>query len=765
MSARAQQRTRRRTGDPWSVARLRAIAVLAIVLVAGGCEDTPLGLSGGIPCCGNPSPPPPLSAGNISRFAYTVNATDNTLSTFLVDATTGRLTPIGYVLTGAAPVAVATDPDSKYLYAANRDDDTVSAFVVDEHTGALSEMAASPYTVEAEPVALLVTPNGNSLYVANRAGESISVFTINATDGSLTARPSASTLGRSPTSLAVDATSSFLFIGNSEIGATPASVASYSIDSTTGVLSLVDTEPVGQGAMEIARHPGGAFLYAVSDGLGNVAVLSVSGGTLAVVTPSTVTAGVGAAEIVFTPSGATAYVINGTDPTPTPHPTIRQYTVDTGSGALTEVDLVDVTAGTTLAGALVDPLGKRLYVTNSGSVDVFVYDIDATTAALTAASTTRSQRGPQGLALVTRGVAAAAQAQFAFILNQGASTISSYDVNATSGVLSPNGAQLLTSGLDTPRAMAVDPFARFVYVAHASNEISAYRINAANGSLPSVDTVTAGVDPSVTVGVDPTAVTIEPSGRFAYAAGSTTAGATGWQVVVLTIDQTTGVLTEVTGAGLDTGTLPVSITVDPTGRFLYTVDSGSDSVSAFTIDPATGLLTSVGAALSVADDPRSVAVDGSGRFAYVVSAGSTLNQIQGFAINAATGELSSLMSPLATGANPQAAAADPTGRFVYAANAKANTITPYAIDIEDVSDASMGELTAGSVSTPTGTSPTALAAEPGGKFIYVTNQASNSLATYSINQTTGNLTRVSSASIPSGVFTTPIAIGLARLIE
>jgi DNA-binding beta-propeller fold protein YncE len=219
------------TGDPRLFVRIRAVIVLAIVLVAGACEDTSIGPGGGIPCCGNPNPPPPLLAGDIARFTYVANATDNTLSTFLVDANTGRLTPIGYVLTGAGPAAVATDPASKYLYVANRDDDTVSAFVVDEHTGTLSEMADSPYTAGDEPVALLVTPNGNTLYVANRADGSISVLTINATDGSLTARPSAFISGRSPTSLAVDATGSFLFVGNSEINGDPASVSSFAIDS------------------------------------------------------------------------------------------------------------------------------------------------------------------------------------------------------------------------------------------------------------------------------------------------------------------------------------------------------------------------------------------------------------------------------------------------------------------------------------------------------------------------------------------------------
>ncbi len=746
--------------------RLLAGALTATLAVVA-CEDTTP--TGGGPATPNPcttiftcqgrgsGSTTPLQPGTTVRFAYVANATDNTLSMFLVDAATGRLTPIGYVPVGTAPVAVTTDPASKYLYVANRDDNTVSAFTIDEHTGTLLEMDDSPYATGNEPVALVVVaPNGDSLYVANRAGESISLFTIDDTDGSLTFRATTSTGGRSPTSLAADSAGSFLFVGNSEIiGVNPASVSSFSIDSVTGVLSSVDAELVGGGALTIALHPGGD-LYAVSDSAGDVALLAVTGGDMTVLDSSTVTAGVGAAAIRFTPSGSTAYVINGTELNPQPHPTIRQYSVDAGNGTFTEnvADTVDLTAGIVLSGLTVDPLGERLYTLNSGAADVSVYDIDAATSALTASSATRAQRGPQGLALVTRGVAATAEAQYAYILNQGASTISSYDVNATTGVLSANGPQSLTSGLGTARGLAVDPFARFVYVAHASNIISAYRINASTGTLPEISTVS--------VSVDPTAITIEPSGRYLYAAGST---GLGWQVVVLTINQTTGALTEVTASGLAIGTLPVSMAVDPTGRFLYTIDSGSDAVSMFTIATDTGLLTSVGAALSVNDDPRSVAVDGSGRFAYVVSAGTTPPRIQGFAINAATGGLTSLMSPLATGTNPQAVATDPTGRFVYTANADANNITPYVIDIEDVIDASMGELTAGTVSTSTGSSPTALAAEPGGKFVYVTNQVSNSLATYSINQTSGNLARVGSASIPSGTLTTPIAIGLTLLIE
>ena len=42
------------------------------------------------------------------------------------------------------------------------------------------------------------------------------------------------------------------------------------------------------------------------------------------------------------------------------------------------------------------------------------------------------------------------------------------------------------------------------------------------------------------------------------------------------------------------GTTPTALTVDPNGQFLYVANSGSNSVSAYSIDAATGALTAVG---------------------------------------------------------------------------------------------------------------------------------------------------------------------------
>lgn len=305
----------------------------------------------------------PLPAGDIARFAYVANLTDNTLSMFLVDAASGRLTPIGYVLTRRGPVAVATDPASKYVYVANRDDDSVSAFAVDERTGTLDEVTGSPITVGDAPATLLVDPSGHFLYVANQTGESISAFSITATTGALTLRETESTPGLTPTSLAVDSTGVFLFAGNSATGSNPANISSFSIDASTGELTAVDSVTVGQGAIALAMDPGGARVYAVSDYQGEVAVVSVTAGNLSVDDPATVTAGSGGSGIVIAPSGTAAYVTNRTNAV------VQDYAVD-GAGAFSAISGSPPDTGLGPVGLTVDPLGERVYVLNANSADI-----------------------------------------------------------------------------------------------------------------------------------------------------------------------------------------------------------------------------------------------------------------------------------------------------------------------------------------------------------------------------------------------------------
>ena len=65
-------------------------------------------------------------------------------------------------------------------------------------------------------------------------------------------------------------------------------------------------------------------------------------------------------------------------------------------------------------------------------------------------------------------------------------------------------------------------------------------------------------------------------------------------VSAYTINNTTGALSPVGGSPFPTGFMPISVTVDPSGRFVYVTNSGSSSVSAYTINSITGVLSPIG---------------------------------------------------------------------------------------------------------------------------------------------------------------------------
>jgi 6-phosphogluconolactonase len=88
----------------------------------------------------------------------------------------------------------------------------------------------------------------------------------------------------------------------------------------------------------------------------------------------------------------------------------------------------------------------------------------------------------------------------------------------------------------------------------------------------------------------------DPSSRFLYVAGGL---GNDTSISAFTIDPSTGVLTAVSGSPFTAGAGTVSLAVDFTGKFLYTADSAGDggfppsgnSISEFSIDGTTGALT------------------------------------------------------------------------------------------------------------------------------------------------------------------------------
>jgi len=87
----------------------------------------------------------------------------------------------------------------------------------------------------------------------------------------------------------------------------------------------------------------------------------------------------------------------------------------------------------------------------------------------------------------------------------------------------------------------------------------------------------------------PYGLAIEPSGRFLYVANGNSRA-----ISAFTIDNSTGVLTPLSGNPVATGSDPGGPFVHPTGKFLYVSNGGDGTISGYTIDSTSGALTLIG---------------------------------------------------------------------------------------------------------------------------------------------------------------------------
>jgi 6-phosphogluconolactonase (cycloisomerase 2 family) len=251
-------------------------------------------------------------------------------------------------------------------------------------------------------------------------------------------------------------------------------------------------------------------------------------------------------------------------------------------------------------------------------------------------------------------------ARFAYVANSGSNDVSMYTINATTGALAPIAPGTIAAGMG-PVSVAVDPSGRFVYVANAnSNNVSMYTIDATTGALTSIGTTAAGTGSGLT------SVAVDPSGRFAYVANGDLFFGEGNDVSMYTINATTGALAPIAPGTVAAGMGPVSVAADPFGRFAYVANLVSDNVSMYAISATIGALTSIDTPVAAGRQPFSVAVDPSGRFAY--AANSLSDNVSMYAINATTGALTFIDTPVAAGRDPVSVAVDPSGRFAYVAN-------------------------------------------------------------------------------------------------
>src|SRR5690348_16938607 len=149
--------------------------------------------------------------------------------------------------------------------------------------------------------------------------------------------------------------------------------------------------------------------------------------------------------------------------------------------------------------------------------------------------------------------------EFAYVANSTPGSISGYKVDTNTGALSPVPGKTFVSGKEGGGRLAADAKHRFLYIANPAdedNDIAGFKINAQNGRLTplSGSSFPAGLHPSFAV--------VDPSSRFLYVTNSGSNN-----VSVFNIDPNTGGLAPVPGSPFAAGASPSSIAIDPNGRF------------------------------------------------------------------------------------------------------------------------------------------------------------------------------------------------------
>ncbi len=292
------------------------------------------------------------------------------------------------------------------------------------------------------------------------------------------------------------------------------------------------------------------------------------------------------------------------------------------------------------------------------------------------------------------------------------------------------------AGTTNVGTIKVAPPVSAAYVANESdNTVSAYSIDTTAGAL------TAVPGSPFPAGTLPISVTVDPTGHFVYVANGFDN-----DVSAYSIDPASGALTAVPGSPFPAGSSPSSVTVDPTGHFVYVANFDGNDVLAYSIDPATGALTPVpGSPFPAGSSPNSVTVDPTGHFVYVANINGI--DVSAYTVNSTTGALAAVPgSPFPAGLFPSSVTVDPTGHFVYVAN-NGDDVSAYTVN------STTGALAAVPGSPfPAGLGPSSVTVDPTGHFVYVANAGDNTVSAYSIDPATGALTTVPGSPFPAGSF-------------
>jgi 6-phosphogluconolactonase len=128
------------------------------------------------------------------RFAYVISEMACTVTTFACDAKRGALTELQAISTlpagesvkrGYSTAELYAHPSGKFLYGSNRGHDTIVSYAIDQTTGKLT-LIEHTSTQGKIPRSFGIDPTGKWLLACNQDSDTVVVFSIDAKTGHLT---------------------------------------------------------------------------------------------------------------------------------------------------------------------------------------------------------------------------------------------------------------------------------------------------------------------------------------------------------------------------------------------------------------------------------------------------------------------------------------------------------------------------------------------------------------------------------------------------
>jgi len=293
-----------------------------------------------------------------------------------------------------------------------------------------------------------------------------------------------------------------------------------------------------------------------------------------------------------------------------------------------------------------------------------------------------------------------------------------------------------------------------------STTVAGFAINPTTGALSTVPG-----SPFQTDGSTPSfgsSLAATPDGAFLLLSNPGNA-----TITVYSINSTTGALTKVPGSPFPVSGGMLGIRISPDGNYVYAALTFLDSVAVLAINPTTGALSEISGSPFALNpsassflQPTAVDVNCAGDLLFVADASSnTTTTVSVLDIDPMTGALTEIAgSPfqIGTGGNSNTLALSADDRFLYVGNQATNTVTALVVGPGGTLSAVPGSPFANVAGT---VAPETLAVEQAGRFLYVANQtaappagpSNGSVTVYAINPATGALTATPGSPTSTGV--------------